>query len=247
MFIDMLPGLPLPLRDSCSGFYPKLQSRPASAIWVSLLGAYSFGNVNSDSTTFEASRRFRFGSLRTILRTWLGLCRSAGHSSHPSNKWLKLMDFKLALLSHHIGQVQPILQDLIRRDDNIYYQALADRAGRISTEEGFQGLWKELRGVLPKWRKRGVAQRFDIDDALCQHFAKLEAGHTSNLCRPLSWMCGISEPSHQCHPTASTAAAGGTPHSAWSRMSMQKDHTRASTGSWFHCSWSMQDWGCQHF
>lgn len=124
----------------------------------------------------EASRRFRFGSLRTILRTWLGLCRFAGHNSHPSDKWLKLMDFKLALLSYHIGRVQPLLQDLIRRDDSLYYQAVAERAGRISTEEGFQGLWKELRGVLPKWRTRSVAQRFDIDDALCQHFAKLEAG-----------------------------------------------------------------------
>ena len=124
----------------------------------------------------EASRRFRFGSLRAILRTWLGLCRSAGGSPHPSDKWLKLMDFKLALLSYHIGQVQPLLQELIRRDDNLYYQTLADRAGRISTEEGFQGLWKELRGVLPKWRTRGAAQRFDIDDALCQHFATLEAG-----------------------------------------------------------------------
>ena len=128
----------------------------------------------------EASRRYRLGSLRTILRTWLGFCRSARHASAwtlpPSDKWLKLMDFKLAILSYHLDRVQPLLQDMIRRDDSLYYQSLAERAGRISTEEGFQGLWKELRGVLPKWKARRVAQRYDIDDELCQHFAKLEAG-----------------------------------------------------------------------
>ena len=124
----------------------------------------------------DVRRRHKFGLLRQILYAWRNQGSLDDGASFSFTNWLKWTDVKIALLDYTLGRVQPLLQQMIRDDDAAYFQRLALRAGKIESEDGLHGLWKEVRGVLPKWKTRRSQQRYDIDDALCQHFAQLEAG-----------------------------------------------------------------------
>ena len=117
--------------------------------------------------------------MREILIAWKESCGRIGtRRSRPSQKWLKLLDIKIALMDYNLQTIQPLLQTMIKQDDIAYYTGLAKRAGKVETEDGMHGLWKELRATLPKWKTRRTQQRHDIDDALCNHFSSLEAGTT---------------------------------------------------------------------
>lgn len=129
----------------------------------------------------DATRRRKFGILRELLLTWRGLCRQTQRPTYPYERWLRFLDVKTALLEYHLWMIQPILRQMIADDDNHYYQQLATRAARVDNEDGLQGLWKELRGTLPKWRTRRAMQKHDIDDELCAHFASLEAGTVTSF------------------------------------------------------------------
>ena len=124
----------------------------------------------------DGSRRLKYGLLREIFVGWREHGRRPLQPAISYARWLKQMHIKLALLDYNLKRVQPIVQQMIRADDAHYYKQLAMKAGRIDHEDGLQGLWKEVRGTLPKWKARGSQQRHEIDDALCQHFAQLEAG-----------------------------------------------------------------------
>ena len=124
----------------------------------------------------DGIRRLKFGFLREIFVGWRNQGRRPLKPVTSYALWLKKMHIKLALLDFNLRKIQPIVQHMIRADDAHYYKQLAMKAGRIDNEDGLQGLWKEVRGTLPKWKSRGTQQRHDIDDALCQHFAGLEAG-----------------------------------------------------------------------
>ena len=124
----------------------------------------------------DAWRRYRYGPLREIFTAWQEQKRGAPYQIMSHARWFKWMDIKIALLEHNLARVQPILQQMLRQDDALFYQHIAERAGRVEQEDGLQGLWKEIRSTLPKWRSRRALQKHGIDDELCQHFASLEAG-----------------------------------------------------------------------
>ena len=121
-------------------------------------------------------RQLKFGPLREIFRAWRWSKRGFHLPDGRYSHWLKMLHLKRALLEHTLRRVQPLLQQMLKQDDAHYYGQLAARAGRIETEEGLRGLWKEVKNVLPRWKARRTIQRYDIDDELCQHFASLEAG-----------------------------------------------------------------------
>ena len=129
----------------------------------------------------DAWRRYRYGLLREIFLAWHGQQQGAPRIVASYARWTRMMDTKIALLEHTLGRVQPILQQMLRRDDALFYQQIAERAGRVEHEDGLQGLWKEIRGTLPKWRNRRALQRHGIDDELCHHFASLEAGTATSF------------------------------------------------------------------
>ena len=124
----------------------------------------------------DTSRRLKFGPMREIFAAWNRLRQGHIHKPVSFSHWLKVMSFKLLLLETTIQRVQPILQHMLQQDDAAFYGGLAVRAGRVESEEGIRGLWKEIKGTLPKWKTRRAAQRYDIDEGLCRHFADLEAG-----------------------------------------------------------------------
>ena len=124
----------------------------------------------------DAGRRHRFGFIREVWMAWRCFTQPKVQHVPPSRTWIKMLDIKIALLEYNLTRVQPILHQMIKQDDAAYFATLAVRAGKVEREEGIQGLWKEIRGTLPKWKVRRALQKHDIDDALCQHFASLEAG-----------------------------------------------------------------------
>lgn len=69
----------------------------------------------------------------------------------------------------------------IRNDDRVHFANLAHQAHSAFTREGLQGLWLQLRAVLPKYVKRRLTPKFDIDDELQTQFEQLEAGATVNI------------------------------------------------------------------
>ena len=140
----------------------------------------------------DAMRRLKFGPLREILLAWKALRRGPISTRPAFSRWLKVMSFKVALLETTLRRVQPILQHMLKQDDAFFYGRLADRAGKIESEEGLRGLWKEIKGILPKWKTRRASQRYDIDEELCTHFAELEAGAAVTF-RDLYTRCADSQ------------------------------------------------------
>ena len=127
----------------------------------------------------ETCRRLKYGPLMEVFIAWRGSRRGIPQASPSTRTWMKMMHFKKALLEHVLQRVQPLLQSMLRQDDAQYYERLAKKAGKVETEEGLQGLWKEVKRILPKWKTRRTTQRYDIDEELYTHFANLEAGTTT--------------------------------------------------------------------
>ena len=79
----------------------------------------------------------------------------------------------------------------------IYYQNLAVRAGEIDSERGLQGLWKEIKAVLPKQqskRKNNTVCRQPPQTEMLAHFSKLEAGEPISF-EALAGQCRDSQQS----------------------------------------------------
>jgi hypothetical protein len=66
----------------------------------------------------------------------------------------------------------------VRNEDATYYTTLAQRAARTYTVEGLTALWRHIKAILPKHRLRRSVQRYDLGEAMLQHFEHLEAGTT---------------------------------------------------------------------
>ena len=70
--------------------------------------------------------------------------------------------------------------EAVRSDDSAYYDRLARTAGDFDETKDYKALWRQLRGVLPKHRRKGQSQPLmqqQLDDKWHPHFCALEAGH----------------------------------------------------------------------
>ena len=90
--------------------------------------------------------------------------------------WLRLHDISIAQTQRDLKHVALQAQTAIRHEDARFYQLLAEQTMRISSVEGLNGIWKQLRNLLPKNRARVQHVRRDIDEELQKHFEALEAG-----------------------------------------------------------------------
>ena len=90
--------------------------------------------------------------------------------------WLRLHDQSVAQTQKELQQAALSAQLAIRQEDGLFYQQIADHTTRTYSVEGLNGIWKQLRNLLPKNRTKNQQVRRDIDEELQQHFETLEAG-----------------------------------------------------------------------
>ncbi len=69
----------------------------------------------------DAWRRSRYGLLRETFLAWHGQQQGAPRIVASYARWTRMMDTKIALLEHTLGRVQPILQQMLRRDDALFF------------------------------------------------------------------------------------------------------------------------------
>ena len=116
--------------------------------------------------------------LRAIFDGW----RAHQHATQPcvvNPVWAASCDKALALHMHCFRVLSNEVRDRVRKDDGAYYDSLASRTADVASDEGFPGLWKAIKGLLPKTKKKRQSSikccgpdPLEIRD----HFNALEAG-----------------------------------------------------------------------
>ena len=102
--------------------------------------------------------------------------------------WFRLDDHAVALTSHKLRILAQQVQQAVRNEDSAYYQHLAAKTSRTYHAEGLNGLWKQLRSILPRNQGKFNQTHRGIDQELSTHFAHLEArepiskNHLQALC-----------------------------------------------------------------
>ena len=114
--------------------------------------------------------------LRAIFSAW-----STKKKVLQGTGWLRLCDFTFAWHLHQYGQCACLSQKQIRQDDKDYYQSLMAEATQANADEGLAGLWRNIKGVLPKTRKKAASNircRGPATSDIRDHFNSLEAGES---------------------------------------------------------------------
>lgn len=125
----------------------------------------------------------RLGILRELWNAWRRStpredCGDEG-SSVTFQPWLRWNHFEAARWSYLHGRFSTKTAQAVREDDQIYYDALAKRAGEVDSQHGIKQLWREVAAALPKAQTRKknntIAQQPPFA-AMQKHFDQLEAG-----------------------------------------------------------------------
>ena len=122
----------------------------------------------------RALKRTRiFTILQVLFRAW-----RHPHTADDARTWMKLNDHAYAMTMCKLKKVTFQVTAAVRDEDAKHYMMLAERAARTYTVEGLTALWRQIKAVLPKHRLRRSVQRYDLGEAMLQHFEQLEAGTT---------------------------------------------------------------------
>ena len=131
-------------------------------------------------------KKFHWKRLRQVRRTaTFHLLRNAfaawSHRSVtlPSSGWKKLCDTTLAWHLHQYDRYAALAQKRVRQDDKEYYKNLMESATQANADEGLTGLWRTVKGLLPKNRKKASSNircRGPAPGEIRDHFNALEAG-----------------------------------------------------------------------
>eukprot|EP00438_Fugacium_kawagutii_P019278 Skav217568 [mRNA] locus=scaffold1602:704367:710024:+ [translate_table: standard] len=117
----------------------------------------------------------RSNFLRAVFHAWRA---PASHLS-PGTAWQKLLDETLAWHSAVVQKLTVQVKQLVLADDREYYKSLAMAAGRAAADEGQPGLWRTIRALLPKQRRKRLSSircQGPHVTALAGHFCDIEAG-----------------------------------------------------------------------
>lgn len=98
------------------------------------------------------------------------------HLQRDLPDWLRLHDISIAKTQRELQHASRQAQSAIRQEDGHFYQQIAEQTTRTYSVEGLNGIWRQLRALLPKNRSKTQQVRRDIDEELQQHFEALEAG-----------------------------------------------------------------------
>ena len=124
--------------------------------------------------------------LLAVFNGWKHSSQSSSTSSNANQvaasftSWLKLCDHSIAFHSALFRRLSRQTTRQVRQDDKTFYQQLAYQHGRIAADEGLPSLWKSIRHLLPKFKKK---QRSNIrcigpePHELRDHYNSLEAGY----------------------------------------------------------------------
>ena len=85
-------------------------------------------------------------------------------------------------LHFHFQQLGIQVSAAIQKDDNIFYEKLAEESKRATFEKDYKRIWHFVRRQLPKHKQRRAARNpltlAVLDDQWLPHFQALEIGHT---------------------------------------------------------------------
>ena len=112
--------------------------------------------------------------LRIVFGAWAG--KSRDETSHG---WHRLCDITFAWHQHQYDQCARKSQKQVRQDDKRYYQSLMEQATQANADEGLPGLWRNIKAMLPKTRKKASSNircRGPEPSDIRDHFNRLEAG-----------------------------------------------------------------------
>lgn len=122
----------------------------------------------------QVRRALRLGLLRQMFEGWR-LSRCDAVNVRP---WIVQCDHAVAIHMSAYMDLAPRVVQAVRADDQIFYENLAQEAGRADCK-GPRHLWAAIRHVLPKWKHKRTSNLRctgpTIEDKFA-HYNKLEAG-----------------------------------------------------------------------
>eukprot|EP00435_Cladocopium_sp_Y103_P070824 s267_g36.t1 len=155
-------------------------------------------HLSSETWDLVEKKKHAFRQLKTLRRTkdftvlhalFLGWRTQTGTESSSCRSslqpllatlpaWLRLHDQSWATTFKTYRLLSGQVLHAVRAEDAAYYAGLADETAHSFTREGLTGIWRKLKGVLPKHRNKRCQVRYDMGDGLLHHFEQLEAGQT---------------------------------------------------------------------
>lgn len=165
------------LSSQTSAFLSQLPRKHAPKRFKRHLHEPTWNLIGFKKTLFQqinqARRSMRQHCIRMHLRKWR-------HKQFVPHDLIEDKQFRrhIAWLEWWMSIFSNRVKSAIRRDDKEYFTDLAKKASQAFSIEGLQGLWRQLRSVLPKHVKQRLTAKFDIDEALQNHFEQLEADTT---------------------------------------------------------------------
>eukprot|EP00438_Fugacium_kawagutii_P028789 Skav211404 [mRNA] locus=scaffold1528:355111:366364:+ [translate_table: standard] len=124
-------------------------------------------------------RELRVHSIRAALAQWRPDSRRKRSGGFCASCFLPLLHRELAF--HELQSELIALQVVkaVRADDRSYYHNLAFAQGRVAADEGMQGLWRVIRGLLPRQTKKRSSRTACVGppaSELVDHYCQIEAG-----------------------------------------------------------------------
>jgi len=120
------------------------------------------------------------GVLREIFGRWKSLCEDPTPSTASFKSWIKWTFFEEARLRFLYRKFSRQVTVAVRKDDTLYYDNLAIRAGKADEAGGLKEIWSEIKAALPKSTRRKQlntrTQQPCDSDLWDEHFDQLEAG-----------------------------------------------------------------------
>ena len=129
----------------------------------------------------------RIRQIRSMLRqSWLRAIFSGWRAQQQATQlcevnpvWAASCDKALAIHIHSFRLLSNEVRDRVRKDDGAYYESLASHTADVASDEGFPGLWKAIKGLLPKTKKKrqsSIKCCGPDPTEIRDHFNALEAG-----------------------------------------------------------------------
>ena len=137
---------------------------------------------SSRKTLAETNEFSRQTLLRILFTSWKQLSGQEGQTNLVDGyrSIVKELDMMTAKDLHHFRTCGRVVTKMIRKDDNRYFQSIAEAAGTCDRMEGLNKLWKQIRGALPRNRARRMSGNpmslVNLDDQWHPYYHQLEAG-----------------------------------------------------------------------
>ena len=124
----------------------------------------------------EFSRQERLARMRQVFQSWKQV---------PEPQTFEEIRSTLVhrhYLHFHFQRLGMLVSDAIQRDDQIFYENLAEEGRQATIDKDYKKIWQLVRRQLPKFKQRRAARNpltlAVLEDQWLPHFQDLEIGHT---------------------------------------------------------------------